>query len=297
MVLYGGIEGGGTKFVCAVGTGPEDLRDEIRFSTKDPKETINKIIEYFKKQNEKQRLTAIGIGSFGPLDLNPNSPTYGYITTAPKAEWQNVDIYGKIKEVFKIPVGLDTDVNVAALGEYEWGAAKGLSDFIYLTIGTGIGGGGMSQGNLLHGLLHPEMGHIYIPHNHKKDPYKGMCPFHKDCLEGLASGPAIKDRWGKPGEELEESHPAWELEATYISYAIVNYICVLSPQRVILGGGVMKKRNLLKLIQKKVKDLLNNYIRVPEITKKIEKYIVLSELGDRAGVLGAIALAKRKEKE
>jgi fructokinase len=297
MGLYGGIEGGGTKFVCAVGAGPRDLLDISRFDTTSPDETIDKLIKYFKEYNKKERLSAIGIGSFGPVDLNIKSSTYGYITSTPKTSWQNTNLFGKIRDAFDVPVGFNTDVNAAALGEHQWGAARGLTDFIYLTIGCGIGGGGMINGELLHGLLHPEMGHIFIPHDGKEDPFEGVCPFHKDCFEGLASGSSIKARWGKPGEELNEDHPAWELEAKYISLALINYICTLSPRRIIVGGGVMKQRQLLPLIHERVAKKLNEYISVPEITENIEKYIVLPELGDKAGVLGAIALARREYKK
>ncbi len=295
--MFGGIEAGGTKFVCAVGSNPEDLREPFRFGTTIPSETIGKIIKYFRKQNEKRAIKAIGIGSFGPVDLKKDSPTYGYITSTPKIKWQNTNFYGKIKEAFNVPVGFDTDVNAAALGEQKWGVARDVSDFIYITIGTGIGGGGIINGDFLHGLVHPEMGHIFIPHDKTADPYEGKCPFHKNCFEGLASGIAIKDRWGKPGEKLGKNHPAWDLEAKYISLAVINYICTLSPQRIILGGGVMKQKKLLPLIHKRVKFLLNNYIQAPEITHNIEKYIVLPELGDNAGVLGAIALAKKEYEE
>ncbi len=294
MSLFGGIEAGGTKFVCAVGTNPKDLEEPFRFRTTTPTETIDKIIRYFREQNRKEKIVAIGIGSFGPVDLKKDSPAYGYITSTPKIKWQNTDFYGKIKEAFGVPVGFDTDVNAAALGEHQWGAAKDVSDFIYITIGTGIGGGGMINGDFLHGMIHPEMGHIFIPQDKKADPYDGECPFHGNCFEGLASGTAIKDRWGKAGEKLPRDHPAWKLEAKYVSYAVINYICTLSPEKIILGGGVMKQKQMMPLIHRTVKSLLNNYIRVPEITKNIEKYIVLPELGDNAGVLGAIALAERE---
>ena len=292
--MFGGIEAGGTKFVCAVGSNPEDLRTPFRFGTTTPTETIGEIIKYFREQNKKEKIDAIGIGSFGPIDLKKDSPSYGYITSTPKIKWQNTNFYGKVKEAFNIPVGFDTDVNAAALGEKKWGAARDVSDFIYITIGTGIGGGGIINGDFLHGSVHPEMGHIFIPHDKKADPYEGKCPFHKNCFEGLASGEAIKDRWGKPGEKLGKNHPAWELESKYISFAVINYICTLSPQKVILGGGVMKQKQLLPLIHERVKSLLNDYIQAPEIMHNIEKYIVLPELGDKAGVLGAIALAKRE---
>jgi fructokinase len=294
MSLFGGIEAGGTKFVCAVGTNPNDLHDEIRFKTTSPEETIQCAINYFKKQNSKEQLSAIGIGAFGPVDLNKKSSTYGYMTKTPKPGWENFDFYRKMRDALNVQVGFDTDVNAAALGEHKWGAAQGLTDFIYLTIGTGIGGGGMINGKLLHGLQHPEMGHIFIPHDFKTDPYLGKCPFHKDCFEGLASGPAIKERWGEPGESLSDNHKAWDLEAQYIALALVNYIGTLSPQRIIIGGGVVERKIILALIHKKVKNMLNNYIQVKEITENIENYIVTPGLGNKAGILGAIALAKQE---
>lgn len=231
------------------------------------------------------------------MDLDRKSPTYGHITSTPKTKWQNTNLYGRVKEAFNVPVGFDTDVNAAALGEQQWGAARDVSDFIYVTIGTGIGGGGILNGDFLHGLVHPEMGHIFIPHDKKEDPYEGCCPFHRDCFEGLASGTAIRGRWGKTGEKLGKNHPAWNLEAKYISLALINYICTLSPEKIILGGGVMKQEQLLPLIHKGVKELLNDYIKAREITDNIEKYILLPQLGDQAGVLGAIALAGREYKK
>jgi fructokinase len=297
MSLFGGIEAGGTKFVCSVGSSPDDLKDPFRFATTSPGETLSKVIGYFEEQDKKEKIAAIGIGSFGPVDLHRDSSSYGYITSTPKLKWQNTDFYGTIKKAFDVPVSFDTDVNAAAFGEHRWGAAKGVSDFIYLTVGTGIGGGGMINGDFLHGLVHPEMGHIFIPHNKKEDPYEGICPFHKNCFEGLASGTAIKDRWGKSGEKIDKSHPAWKLEANYISLAVINYICILSPERIVLGGGVMKQKQMMPLIHKRVKKLLNGYIKTPEITDSIEKYIVLPKLGDNAGVLGAIALAEREYKK
>ena len=296
MGLFGGIEAGGTKFVCAVGTNPKDLREEVRFDTTTPNETIHRAIEYLQAQNSKEPLTAIGIASFGPVDLRRLSPTYGFITYTPKLDWANTDFVGAIKGVFDIPIGFNTDVNAAALGEYRWGAARGLDHFIYLTIGTGIGGGGMINGRLLDGLVHPEMGHIFIPHDTKIDPYPGICPFHHNCFEGLASGTALQDRWGLPAEALGTDHKAWELEAHYISMALVNYILTLSPQRIIIGGGVMGQKKLLPLVHGKVKKMLNNYIQSPEITGDIENYIVLPALANRSGILGAIALAEQEYK-
>jgi len=294
MSIYGGVEAGGTKFVCAVGSGPDDLQDEFRFETTSPKETINRTLEYFKKQNLKEKLLAIGIGSFGPIELNRESSKYGFVTSTPKLGWSNINIYGIIKEELKIPVGFNTDVNAAALGEYEWGAGRGLNNFIYLTIGTGIGGGAMINGRLLHGLQHPEMGHIFIPQDLKADPYEGNCPFHKNCFEGLASGSAMKNRWGKSPEDLDKDHKAWDLEAQYISFALINYIFTLSPERIIIGGGIMEQKKLLPLILTTVKKMLNNYIHMEEITDNIEKYIVLPSLGKKAGILGALVLAKKE---
>jgi fructokinase len=289
--LYGGIEAGGTKFICAVGTGPEDVRAEIRFPTAHPVETLPKTIDFFKEQEKRfGKLTAMGIASFGPVDLNPASPFYGFITSTPKPGWANTDITGIIRKALDVPIGFDTDVNGAALGEWRWGAARGLDTFIYLTIGTGIGGGAMVNGKLVHGMLHPEMGHILVPHDHKRDPFPGSCPYHGDCLEGLSTGPAVEKRWGQRGETLPLDHPAWELEAHYIALALANFVLTLSPQRFILGGGVMQQQQIFPMIRANVQKCLNGYIRSEQISEQIDDYIVPPALGGRAGVLGAIAL-------
>ncbi|MCD4783524.1 MAG: ROK family protein [Candidatus Eremiobacteraeota bacterium] len=292
MDVFGGIEAGGTKFVCAVGSGPDDIRAQEQFSTTTPEETLGKTIEFFKEQMKKEDIKAIGIATFGPADPDPDSPTYGYITSTPKPGWRNTDFAGNIKEALNLPVGFDTDVNGAAQGEYIWGAAGGLDTFIYLTIGTGLGGGGMVRGKLIHGLIHPEMGHMRIPHDREKDPYQGKCPYHGDCLEGLACGPAIEERWGQKAHTLPPDHPAWDLEAHYLALGLHNLICTLSPRRIIMGGGVMKQSQLFPKIRKKVLKLLNGYIQSPEILEHIDRYIVPPGLGERSGVLGAIALAK-----
>jgi fructokinase len=296
MPLFGGIEAGGTKFVCAVGTGPDDLRAETRFPTTNPEETIGQAIAFFKEQAKKEPLAAIGISSFGPVDPNPNSPTFGYITTTPKPGWAHTDFAGVIGRALGVPVGFDTDVNGAALGEHRWGAAQGLDTFIYLTIGTGLGGGGMVNGKLIHGLIHPEMGHIR-PQRHPDDDYPGACPFHGDCLEGMAAGPALEGRWGQRGETLPIDHPAWEIEAHYLAMGLVNFVCTLSPQRIIMGGGVMEQTQLFPLIRQKVQALLNGYMQSPSILEQINEYIVPPGLGKRAGVLGAIALAEQAVEE
>jgi fructokinase len=292
MTLFGGIEAGGTKFVCAVGSGSGDIRAEIRFPTTQPDETIQQAIDFFQAQIAKfGPLAAIGIASFGPVDPNPASATFGQITTTPKPGWAQTDLVGPIQQTFNIPIGFDTDVNGAALAEGRWGAAQGLENFIYLTIGTGIGGGGVVNGRLLHGLIHPEMGHIPLPHDWENDPYNGRCPYHGDCFEGMAAGPAIEERWQSKGQHLPPNHPAWELEAHYIALALRSFICTLSPQRIILGGGVMAQSQLFPLMRQKTKATLNGYLQSAAILDHIESYIVPPKLGHRAGVLGAIALA------
>ena len=291
--LFAGIEAGGTKWVCMIAAHPEDIRASTRFPTTQPEETIGTAIAFIKKQIQPGELKGLGIGSFGPLDLDPESPTYGFLTTTPKPGWANSDLISPFRKAFDLPTGFDTDVNAAALGEARWGAAQGLNDFVYMTIGTGIGGAGMVNGGLIHGLVHPEMGHVRIPHDKERDPFPGVCPYHGDCLEGLATGPAIEARWGKRGEKLPPEHPAWQLEAHYLALGIANLIFTLSPQRIILGGGVMEQEQLFPLIRKSVLDILSNYISAKEILENIEQYIVPPGLGSQAGVLGAIALGQR----
>ena len=293
MPLYGGIEAGGTKFVCAVGTNPNDLRNEIRFPTTTPAETIGQALDYFRAQTNQEPLTAIGISSFGPVDPHPDSPTFGYITSTPKPGWHNAEFATIIRRELGVPVGFDTDVNGAALGEHRWGAAQGLDNFIYLTIGTGVGGGGLVNGRLMHGLLHPEMGHILLP-PHPDDPHpEGFCPYHGHCLEGMANGPALEKRWGQRAETLPPDHPAWSLQAHYLAVGLVSFICTLSPQRIIMGGGVMEQPHLFPLVRQKVLTLLNGYVQTPTILAEIDSYIVPPGLGNKAGVLGAIALARQ----
>ncbi len=292
MTLFGGIEAGGTKFVCAVGSGPGDIRAEARFATTTPEETLGRALAFFDEQRAQHEIAAIGIASFGPVDADPRSPSFGYITTTPKLAWQNTDIVGVFARQYGLPVGLDTDVNGAALGENRWGAAKGLDTFVYWTIGTGLGGGGMVNGRLIHGLLHPEMGHMVVPHDLTRDPFPGNCPFHGDCLEGLAAGPALEARWGVRGETLPIDHEAWKLEAHYLALGLINVITILSPQRIILGGGVMAQPAVFPLVRSEVQRLLNGYIQMPAILDSIDSYIVAPQLGNQAGVLGAMALAQ-----
>ena len=290
---FGGIEAGGTKFVCAVGTGPDDIRAEIRLPTESPDITMGRVIDFFRAQQEQHDIAAIGVASFGPVDPDPDSKTFGHITNTPKPGWANTPVAPTLRDAFDVPVGFDTDVNVAALGEHRWGAAQSVDTFVYLTIGTGIGGGGMVDGNLLHGLIHPEMGHIALPHNWERDPFAGSCPFHGDCWEGLANGPALEERWGQPGESLPPGHEAWSLEAHYIALGVTSIMMILSPQMVVLGGGVMEQAHLFPLIHQEVKSQLNGYIQSPTILDRPDTYIVPPALGGRSGVLGAIALAER----
>ena len=234
----------------------------------------------------------VGIGSFGRVDRKLSSPTWGHITTTPKPGWANTDVGQEIRRRLSVPVAFDTDVNAAALGEHRWGGARGLDTFCYVTVGTGIGGGAMVDGKLLHGLVHPEFGHMRIPHDRDADPFPGVCQYHGDCLEGLASGRAIEARWGQSPAELEGDDAVWELEAGYLALGLICVICVLSSERIVIGGGVMKQPGLLSLVQRRVTGLMNGYLGTKAVGEEIAGYITLPALGSKAGVLGAIALAE-----
>ena len=280
----GALEAGGTKMVCAVGDENARISERITFPTKTPDETMPEILAWFREQ----KIAALGIGCFGPLDLDKNSPAYGYITSTPKLAWRDFDIVGYFKAE-NIPIGFDTDVNASCLGEATWGSTKDVDSSIYITVGTGIGVGIMVENRLLHGLLHPEAGHTLVSRT-AGDFYPGLCPYHRDpyfCLEGLASGPAIAGRWGAKGDTLKDRPEVWALEADYLSQAIVNYILTLSPKRIVLGGGVMKQEQLFPLIREKVSKIVNGYVPLPEP----ELFIVPPALGDEQGIKGAIQLA------
>ena len=295
MNIFGAIEAGGTKFVCGVGTGPDDLRT-ASFPTSTPPATLDCAVRFLAETGG-GRLRAVGIGSFGPVDLDPASATRGFITSTPKLGWRNYDLAGAVARALHVPVGFDTDVNAAALGEARWGAARDLADFLYLTVGTGIGGGAMVHGTVVHGLVHPEMGHIRVPHDHARDPFPGVCPFHGDCLEGLASGPAIQARWGEPPPQLPSNHPAWLLEAQYLAAGLATWVCTLSPRRILMGGGVMRQDHLFSLMRAELARLLNGYIQHRALLEQMDDYVVPPKLGDRAGVLGALVLAERAARE
>jgi fructokinase len=293
--LYAALEAGGTKFNCVVGAGPDDVRAQTRIPTTTPEATLREALEFFRAQRAALGpLTAAGIASFGPVDLDPASPAYGFITSTPKPGWAHTDMVGPVRQALGVPVRFDTDVNAAALGEGRWGAAQGLDHFIYLTVGTGVGGGGLMGGALMHGLVHPEMGHVRIPHDRAADPYAGACPFHGDCLEGLASGTAMNARWGRPAEELPDGHAAWALEARYLALALNNFVCTLSPRRIILGGGVMERASLFPLVRGELQALLAGYVAAPQVTTHVDRYVVPPAFGARAGIMGALALAREQ---
>ena len=294
--LYGGIEAGGTKFVCTVASGPGQIVDEIRFKTTTPEETLGRAIQFFQPFVDSAQVRAIGVGAFGPLDLNPKSPTYGFITATPKPGWSNADVLGTLQRALKINIALDMDVNTAALGEYLWGASKGCDPSLYLTVGTGIGGGYIVNGRPLIGLLNLEMGHVRIPHSLELDPFPGNCPFHGDCFEGLASGPAIEKRLGLAGALIPEDDPFWNIEADYIASALMNYILTLSPKKIILGGGVMQRDFLFSKVRRRVRELLNGYVSSKSLLENIDDYILPPGLGNQAGSLGAIALAMETDR-
>lgn len=299
--LVGAIEAGGTKFVCAIGRdrGSELLARQTFATGDDPSRVMSEVTSWLlERQSELGRLTALGVATFGPVDLAVDSPTWGRITTTPKRGWQQADLVGPLRRAFPgVPFGLDTDVNGAALGEQRWGAAQGLSDFVYVTVGTGIGGGGMSGGHLLHGLLHPEMGHMLLPGT-VEDNFPGVCPFHGRCWEGLCSGPAIAKRAGCAVEDVAPDSDAWAKTIDCMAQAIVNLTCVLSPRRIVLGGSVRKAGRLgeeafFGRVRVGVRELLAGYIGAAELSERgLERYLVPPVLGDDAGVCGALALGQ-----
>lgn len=287
--LYGGVETGGTWCVCALGSAPSDIRELETFPTTSPEETLDRIVDFFRARDAPQ---AIGIGSFGPVDLDPASPTWGQVTSTPKPGWQRTPVATVVRERLEVPVAFDTDVNAAALGEHRWGAGRELPSVCYLTVGTGIGAGLIVDGRPLRGLVHPEVGHLRVPHDRRRDPFAGNCPVHGDCWEGLASGAAIAERWKCSPPKLPDDHSAWSLEAEYLALGILSIVCVASPHRVIVGGGVMERSLLLPAVRRRLVELVAGYLDTPLLGAEIESYLVAPELGDHAGVLGAIALAE-----
>ncbi|MDN6626076.1 MAG: ROK family protein [Pisciglobus halotolerans] len=282
--MFGAIEAGGTKFVCAIGDKTGSVKERVSIPTTTPEETMKTVFSFFNTYDSE--LEAIGIGSFGPIDVNRSSDTYGYITSTPKTPWKFYNFLGAVKNQYGIPVGFTTDVNAAALGELKKGAAQDVDSCVYLTVGTGIGGGAVSNGKLLEGFGHPEMGHINVQ-QHSKETFAGFCPYHGNCLEGIAAGPAIEQRFGKKAYLLADQKEVWEMEAYYLAQALMNYTLILSPERIILGGGVMKQLQLYPLIREELIRLINGYVALPPM----EEYIVPPSLGDNAGITGCLLLA------
>jgi fructokinase len=286
--LLGGIETGGTSTVCALGTGPGDIAAEAEFPTTSPEETIERAIAFFA---DRPRPAAIGIGAFGPVDVDPGSPTWGHVTTTPKPGWQHVSLAPVVRDRLEVPVAFDTDVNAAALGEHRWGAARGVTSLCYLTVGTGVGAGLVVEGRPVRGLVHPEVGHLRVPHDTARDPFPGRCPVHGDCWEGLASAPAMAERWGDSPRDLPDDHPAWELEAEYLALGLLAVVCVASPHRLVAGGGVMLRAGLLARVQRRLVELVDGYLATPLLGERIDEYLVAPALAPRSGVLGALCLA------
>ncbi len=291
--IYGAIEAGGTKFVCAVGTGPDDLRDEARFATESPEATLAATIEFFEKWTRNNGpVRSIGVASFGPVELRRGRPNYGHITTTPKPLWSDADVVGPLRSALGVPVGFDTDVNGAALGEGRWGAAAGLTTFVYLTVGTGVGGGAVVNGTVAHGLVHAEMGHVSV-RRLEGDAFPGVCPFHGDCLEGMAAGPAMAARWRQPAETLEgrARTRAIEIEAHYLAEGVRNIVYTLAPERVVIGGGIAAMEGLFPEIRRRLATTLNGY---PGLVEQLaDEFVTPPGLGGRAGIAGALVLAEK----
>lgn len=292
MRLFGALEAGGTKMVCAIGDENGNILERVSIPTGTPADTMPPMIDFFRNKG----ISALGIGCFGPVDLDRKSPTYGYITSTPKLAWQNYPIVAEFEKALGVPVGFDTDVNAAALGEATWGCTRDVENSIYVTIGTGVGVGVIAGGKPYHGMIHPEGGHILL-NRHPDDPMVGSaCPFHENCMEGLAAGPSLEKRWGVKGAELSARAEVWEMEAYYIGQAVTNYIMMLSPQRIILGGGVMHQPCLLPLVRREVAKQVNGYIRGKGMDD-LETYIVGVSLNDNQGAMGAVKLAMDALKE
>jgi fructokinase len=287
--IYGGVETGGTWVVCALGTGPDDIVAHQTVATGEPGPTLERVAAFFERG---PRPAAIGVGSFGPVDLDPQSATWGHVTSTPKPGWAHTPVAPVLRDRLGIPVVFETDVNAAALGEHRWGAATGVHSVGYVTIGTGIGAGLLIGGRPVHGLIHPEVGHLLIRHDSQRDPFAGACPRHGDCWEGLAAGGAIAERWGTDARELPDDHEAWALEAEYVAQGILAIVLVASPERIVVGGGVMERPGLLTAVRTRMTELNAGYLESPMLGERIDEYVVAPALGDRAGVLGALALAQ-----
>ncbi len=290
--LFGAVEAGGTKFLCSVGASPTELQEPVRIPTTTPEETLQAVVAYFSAAQEKHgKLAAIGVGTFGPAGVSPGAADFGFITTTPKPGWQQTDILGTLRKHFPVAYGFDTDVNAAVLGETEeGGAAVGAASPLYITVGTGIGGGAMVGGKLVHGLLHPEMGHIRLP-KAPGDAFAGCCPWHGDCFEGLASGTALAARWGQPAESLPPEHPAWAMQAHYLGTAVANFLLTISCDRIVLGGSVCQAPGLLEKTREVTRQALAGYLSHPLANAEIARLIVPPQQKQPPGLVGALRLA------
>jgi fructokinase len=296
--LLAGVEMGGTKCVCLLGTGPDDIRAQVIVPTLDPDTTLDSIASVIEKWRAKtdSKPVALGIASFGPIDLRPNSPTYGCMGATPKRGWANTDVAGHFMRRFALPVAISTDVIGAALAEGRWGDAQGLSDYAYITVGTGIGAGIVVADRSVFGCHHPEVGHARIARA-PGDTWPGNCPFHGDCVEGLASGPAIEARSGKPAASLEDDSPVWETVVHALAQLNHLLIVTAAPQRILIGGGVISTRpQLFPRIRRAVLESLNDYLHIPEVLNDIDRFIAPPGLGTLAGPLGALAVAAAIER-
>lgn len=288
--LYGAIEAGGTKFVCGIGTAGGEILQHERIDTRDPASTLTAVLRYFNAVESAGRpLTAFGVAAFGPLELRRSALRYGYITNTPKPGWRDTDLLGTLGRAIARPIGFDTDVNAAALAELRWGAGRGLDSLVYVTVGTGIGGGVMHHGRAVHGLMHPEVGHLPV-RRHPADPqFPGVCPFHRDCMEGMASGPAIVARTGRPLDQSGDADAIWDIEADYLGQLAAQLVLTHSPQRIVFGGGVMQHQRLLAPIQARMLHWLGDYLPHPEL--RAAGFVSAPGLADAAGIKGALALA------
>jgi Transcriptional regulator/sugar kinase len=277
----GSVEGGGTKFVCGIGTADGHILDTLTIPTTTPEQTLGHVMQYFQQHD----IAAIGFGSFGPIEIDSRKPLYGNMLKTPKPHWSGFPVLAYLKTQLTMPIALTTDVNSAALGEATWGTAAGLDNCLYMTVGTGIGAGAIVNGQILHGFMHPEMGHMIV-RRHEEDAFEGHCPFHKDCLEGLASGRAIEARYGVKAHQLDSGHDVWELIAYYLAQAITNIALVIAPKKVVVGGGVLKQTHLLPRIRRHVRQMLNGYMDVDD------HWIVAPKLGDMSAIKGGLALAR-----
>jgi fructokinase len=288
-VSVGGIEAGGTHWNCATGGGGAELARVETIPTTTPAETISRAVEFFAAEPD---LEALGIGLFGPVEVRRDSPRWGTILTTPKPGWANTDVAGALGDALGVPIALDTDVNAAAVAEWRHGAARGLETFVYVTVGTGIGGGVFANGRPVHGLLHPEVGHMMVPHDRTRDPFAGCCPYHGDCLEGLASGTAMRERWGRPGEELTDPE-AWDLEAEYLAFGLANLVLIVAAERIVLGGGVGRAAGLIERVRARLREILAGYVDAPAL-RNLDAYLVPPALGPNSGMVGAIELTRSR---